>query len=523
MKGARTLFLVIAAMLLMLVAVACDTGGPPAQQPTATTSGERATATTESDRPTEEPTEEPTAEVDTGGWKTYTSEVGGFTVQMPGEAKESTETADSAVGELTFYNAVVDKGDIGYTAMYVDYPEIISQSDPAQLLDAAYGGVIGSNKEVSRETITVQGNSGITGEFEHPLGYAWYKATLQGTRLYQFIAIARDKDKEAANVQRFLNSVKLTRTIRATPTRAVVRATPTSDSGNTGDWQTVSSNEGEFSVEMPTEPRTSNQNTTAGGFELTLYTFESIQGRTEHTVVYVDYPQEAISTLPPEQLLKNAFGGVHGTNEVAVEEEITVQGNPGLYAEFNSTAGYAWYKAVVRGNRLYQLIAIAPDKAQGEADAKRFLDSFEITGGGGGGTTTAAAPGGGVVGERSGMTGLNKTLRVTINSIVHNDGKAEVLKPDAGNEYILLDITVENTGTQDESITPAFSRIEDSESLQHNPTYGPHVKNFLNGSIAPGAKLRGMMGYEVPVSATGLTWVYDPPLEDNTLRFALDR
>jgi hypothetical protein len=49
------------------------------------------------------------------------------------------------------------------------------------------------------------------------------------------------------------------------------------------------------------------------------------------------------------------------------------------------------------------------------------------------------------------------------------------------------------------------------------------VKNILNGSVTAGEKLRGTMAFEVPKSATGLHFIYDPPLEGNTLRIKLDR
>jgi hypothetical protein len=295
---------------------------------------------------------------------------------------------------------------------------------------------------------------------------------------------------------------------------------------NAGDWKAFESEDGEFSLLMPTAPKENTSNTNAGDIPLTLYNFVSTQGDSEYTIVYVDYPADAVAAVgDPRQVLKNAFGGVHGDNAVESEEETTVQGHPSLLAEFDSSSGYAWYQSILRDNRLYQLIAISPDKASGDADARRFLESFKITGEGSsdgdgdsdGDNNTSSQ------GEMSGMTGLQNTVRFTINDIRHDDGQAAVLKPEAGNEYVHLDITITNTGSDEESISTFFANIVDSTGAEHDATYGPHVEDALNLAVPAGGEAKGSMAFEVPADATGLVFVYDPPLDDNTLRIKLDK
>ena len=121
------------------------------------------------------------------------------------------------------------------------------------------------------------------------------------------------------------------------------------------------------------------------------------------------------------------------------------------------------------------------------------------------------------------MTGLNNTVRFTINEIKYDDGQSEILKPDTGNEYLFLTMTLENTGTEDESISTAFASIEDSAGNAHGPTYNVIFEDMLNLTVPAGETVRGTMAFEIPTDATGLVYTYDPPLEDNTLRLKLDR
>jgi hypothetical protein len=532
MDRVRTIIVAVVIMLLSLGAiVACDTGGPPAVQPTATTSAEEPTATSEPEEDptaTSEPEEDPTPTTGSADdWFTYESESGGFTAEFPRRPTEQSDVNSSPeLGDINIFAVEAKDSGSTYSVVYLDYPDkVIEAADPETLLEKVFKEVVKENKVDDQDMTTVNGFPSLRGLFQMGRsGYARYQSVLAGNRIFQVISVSPDETEGEEDAQRFHRSFKLLDgSAQATPTRAG-RATPTRGTSNPGDWVPVTSDAGEFNVLMPNAPRENTSNTTAGGMELELFNFVSTEGDVEYTLVYVDYPQEAVASLDPRELLQNAFGGVHGTNEVAAQEEIDVQGNPGLLAEFDSTSGYVWYKSIIRENRLYQLIVIAPEKEGNEEDAMRFLDSFEITGAGSSAQPTAAAgrtPAS--TGERSGMTGLNNTVRFTITDIKHDDGGSAVLKPDDGNEYLLLSVTIENTGDKEEHISTFFANIKDSEGNEHDATYGPHVVDPLDGAVAPGATIEGMMGFEVPEDATGLVFVYDPPLDDNTLELQLDR
>jgi hypothetical protein len=461
-------------------------------------------------------------------WHRYSSRQAGFSAEYPVEPSENNQTMDNPeLGTVEVREVAAKEGNTQYTVVYLDYPDrVVESGNPDVLLDNVFKEVVKENTVEMQASTTLGGFPALTGEFQMGTqGYARYKSVLVGNRIFQVLALTPDETRDRAEATRFLNSFRiLSPAGRVTPTRPG-RATPTPGSVDPGNWTSFTSDEGQFSVLMPTTPRENTQNTTAANVELTLYTFVSTEGDAEYTLVYVDYPPEVMASGEPRTMLANAFAGVHGTNAVEVQEEITVQGNPGLYGEFNSSSGYAWYKAVLRDNRLYQLIAIALDKATNEEDAKRFLDSFQITGG----TTEEPTPGAveptpdGSQGNMSGMTGLNNTVRFTINEIKYDSGQSEILKPETGNEYLFLTMTLENTGTEDESISTAFASIEDSAGNAHGPTYNVVFEDMLNLTVPAGETVRGTMAFEIPTDATGLVYSYDPPLEDNTLRLKLDR
>jgi hypothetical protein len=431
------------------------------------------------------------------------------------------------LGKVQVYEVAARSDNVQYTVVYLDYPDrVVEAAIPDVLLENVFKQVVKENPVTSQVPTTSDGYPALVGEYQMGRqGYARYKSVLAGNRIYQAIALTPDDSTNTQDATRFIDSFKLLSPAAAvTPTRPG-RATPTSSSVDPGDWTPVTSDAGEFSVLMPTNPRTGTQNTTtANNVELTLYTFVSTEGSAEYTLVYVDYPDEVIASGDPQTLLGNAFNGVHGTNAVEVEDAITVQGNPGLYGEFDSSSGYAWYKAVLRGNRLYQLIVIAPDKATAQTDAARYLDSFQITGGAIDEPTPGAVePTPGTTGNMSGMTGLNNTVRFTVTDIEYNSGQGEILKPEAGNEYLYLTITIENTGTEEEHISTAFATIVDSEGNEHDATFNVSFEDMLNVTVEPGTTVEGTMAFEIPQDATGLTFNYDPPLADNTLRIQLDR
>jgi hypothetical protein len=102
----------------------------------------------------------------------------------------------------------------------------------------------------------------------------------------------------------------------------------------------------------------------------------------QYAAAYNDYPVEMDpADLDTEQVLKEAIEGAAQGKEIVNTRAVEVQGNPGIEGEINASAeAHVWYRGILVKNRLYQLIVSAPatDMAEGEANARRFSDSFKL-------------------------------------------------------------------------------------------------------------------------------------------------
>jgi hypothetical protein len=102
---------------------------------------------------------------------------------------------------------------------------------------------------------------------------------------------------------------------------------------------------------------------------------------------------------------------------------------------------------------------------------------------------------------------------VTVNSVEYSQG-GQYSKPAEGNEWINLNITVENTGSSQQYLTTLgqmFIRDADKNSYQvsvtnksmENPGFG------LDGAIIAQSKRTGWVGFEIKKGATGLQFQYN--------------
>lgn len=175
--------------------------------PTATPISEARPTSTEA--PDADPTSEPTQSSEVR-WQTFTSEEGGFMVDMPSEPAESSESADSALGNITFHFLQVADGDAQYAVSYNDYP--VSLDDPEQVLKDAIEGAAQGEEVENTTSIEVQGHRGIAGEVTlQKIYHIWYRGVLVDKRLFQLILYApednhADYDDEA---ERFARSFVL--------------------------------------------------------------------------------------------------------------------------------------------------------------------------------------------------------------------------------------------------------------------------------------------------------------------------
>ncbi|HHY83869.1 MAG TPA: DUF4352 domain-containing protein [Clostridiales bacterium] len=86
--------------------------------------------------------------------------------------------------------------------------------------------------------------------------------------------------------------------------------------------------------------------------------------------------------------------------------------------------------------------------------------------------------------------------------------KHDVLKPDPGKIYFVVDVTVENVGEDVLEVSPFMMfDLRDSEGNRYEQYYISDSKASPEGELAPGKKLRGDVLFEMAEEAKGLEFI----------------
>jgi len=104
------------------------------------------------------------------------------------------------------------------------------------------------------------------------------------------------------------------------------------------------------------------------------------------------------------------------------------------------------------------------------------------------------------------------TTNLTVNQVLYPAGD-DFNKPKAGFKFLVVDITIENTGATAISVSSLLQMsVKDSSGQEFDVDLMASVASGgtpPDGEIAPGEKLRGQVGFQVPENATGLVFVFD--------------
>lgn len=103
-------------------------------------------------------------------------------------------------------------------------------------------------------------------------------------------------------------------------------------------------------------------------------------------------------------------------------------------------------------------------------------------------------------------------LTLTINEVTYPPGDS-FNRPDEGNKFVVVDITIKNQGS---AATSVSSMLQMSLKDDTGQKYGLDLMASTasggttpDGEIAPGETIRGQVGFQVPEDATGLVFVFD--------------
>jgi hypothetical protein len=122
------------------------------------------------------------------------------------------------------------------------------------------------------------------------------------------------------------------------------------------------------------------------------------------------------------------------------------------------------------------------------------------------------------------QTATLQELRVTINTatITTQTGRFE---PRQGHMFVVLDVTIENLGREAVIVSALrYMTLQDDRARSYtiDVTAAMDAGQRPEGKIPGGEKIRGMVGYEVPLDAQGLQWTLKAAVGTQRVTFPLN-
>jgi len=145
----------------------------------------------------------------------------------------------------------------------------------------------------------------------------------------------------------------------------------------------------------------------------------------------------------------------------------------------------------------------------------------EVTDTGAPEVTSTEAPEPDALNLEVGATADIADARVTLHTWRVDPGQ-EFFKPAADKQWIVVDVTVENTGDDEYNISSLLqTAIRDSEDREHSDLALADTSGSLDGTIPTGQSLRGERAFEIPAASTGLQFVFKQAFGNEQARWNL--
>ena len=115
-----------------------------------------------------------------------------------------------------------------------------------------------------------------------------------------------------------------------------------------------------------------------------------------------------------------------------------------------------------------------------------------------------------------GETAESDGIKITVNSTRIDEGIFSAAE--AGKQYFVMDITLENTRKKEFSSSSMMSfDVKDQEGRKQSLSISANLNGSMDTKIAPGEKAVGEIAFEVPVGGE-LTLYYNPGLTSDTIK-----
>ncbi len=142
------------------------------------------------------------------------------------------------------------------------------------------------------------------------------------------------------------------------------------------------SKDGKFSINFPGTPTVESQKVATEVGDIEMVTFMYEKSATEiYMVAYSDYPSAMVEMSDPKTLLTGAKEGALSSYGAKVTEEndVELDGNPGMTFKANSDSYYVTYEIYMVGNRLYQIVILRDGSYPTDEAYNSFIKTFKLT------------------------------------------------------------------------------------------------------------------------------------------------
>jgi hypothetical protein len=149
--------------------------------------------------------------------------------------------------------------------------------------------------------------------------------------------------------------------------------------------QEFKSETGRFSIMTPVALQEETQPLETEAGKIMLHLFAAQEGFTGYFVSYCDYPPDFIKKKEPEKMLEDARDGAVSNDQgkLVSDTKISLAGHPGREVVIDARGPHG-PKGLIRGrlfmvgNRLYQIMVVAPQGRGDDQATKGFLQSFKL-------------------------------------------------------------------------------------------------------------------------------------------------
>lgn len=308
-----------------------------------------------------------------------------------------------------------------------------------------------------------------------------------------------------------------TKAVVATTAASVATTAPAS--ANSLEFKELVSKEGGFSILLPGTPQQDKQNAGDDANPMYLYYYSAkVSQNLLYFASFIDYSDEIVKNRQPEDILKNVQNGSVSradTNKLVSEKTLTVAGLPAREYEYSDANQISYLtRAFLSGKRLYQIgVVYAAGFKPNSSDVDKFFNSLKLSSPPSTPATAASSATIAPVKLDGYIFTINKLEKPATIVVLSSPSK-----PKAGSRYVTLDVTIASEKAEDVDANTLYASIIDGAGNKYNAgLIGRDPELPTQNDIPAGQQVRGWITFEIPTTATNLTFVYSPISVNDTV------